>query len=112
MAIIFCENNHPEDGYFQGAGAVWRGLCAAGRRGEGTPPYEGTPPPADGTQKRDGGAVSFLWFRCAGHRVPVMTSSEVPGSTVNTPVAASWVKVAAGTVSAPTTVAKAPVAAS
>ena len=43
---------------------------------------------------------------------PVMVSSEVPGSTVNTPVAASWVNVAAGTVSAPTTVANVPVVSS
>lgn len=43
---------------------------------------------------------------------PVMVSSEVPGSTVNTPVAASCVNVAAGTVSAPTTVANVPVVSS
>ena len=46
------------------------------------------------------------------YTVPVTVSTAVPGVTLYAPVAASWVKVAAGTVMTPGTVANTPVAAS
>ena len=59
-----------------------------------------------------GGPSPSLLSLTGAYTVPVTVSTAVPGVVLYAPVAASCVKVAAGTVTTPATVANTPVAAS
>ena len=51
----------------------------------------------------------LLSVQVLGYTVPVITRVLVPGMTLNAPVSAFWVNVAAGTVISPALVVKSPV---